>query len=74
MREEDVRTGAPHANLLQILIFDVLEVGQAGNVEFVPDAQEVLLQLQLSQQLQQPVCALFCLHATAQLLPDKVPG
>lgn len=65
----DVRTRASHADLLQILIFDVLKVGEAGDIELIPDAQKVLLQLQLGEQLQQPVRALLCLHATAQPLP-----
>lgn len=58
-------TGPAHANLLQVLILDILEVGQAGNIEVVAEPQEVLLQLHLRQQLQQPACALLRLHAAA---------
>lgn len=58
-------TRPAHADLLQVLILDVLKVGQAGNVEVVTEPQEVLLQLHLGQQLQQPACALLWLHAAA---------
>lgn len=58
-------TRPAHANLLQVLILDILKVGQAGNVEVVAEPQEILLQLHLGQQLQQPACALLRLHAAA---------
>lgn len=58
-------TRPAHANLLQVLILDILKVGQAGNIEVVAEPQEVLLQLHLGQQLQQPACTLFWLHAAA---------
>lgn len=45
-------TRPSHANLLQVLILDILKVGQAGNIEVVTEPQEVLLQLHLGQQLQ----------------------
>lgn len=61
-------TGPPHADLLQVLVLDVVEVGESSHVEVVADTQEVLLQLHLHQQLQEPFCALLRLHATAQLL------
>lgn len=58
-------TRPAHANLLQVLILDILKVGQAGNIEVIAEPQEVLLQLHLGQQLQQPACALLRLHAAA---------
>lgn len=58
-------TRPAHANLLQVLVLDILKVGQAGNVEVIPEPQEVLLQLYLGQQLQQPARALLRLHAAA---------
>lgn len=58
-------TRPAHANLLQVLILDILKVGQAGDVEIIAKPQEILLQLHLRQQLQQPTCALLWLHAAA---------
>lgn len=64
-------TWSTHADLLQVFIFDVVEVRQARDVELVSDAFEVLLQLYLQQQLQQPFCSLLALHAAAQSLESK---
>ena len=44
-------TGPAHADLLQVLVLDILKVGQAGDVEVVAEAQEILLELHLGQQL-----------------------
>lgn len=64
-------TGPTHADLLQVFILDVVEVRQPRDVQVVPDPQEVLLQLHLHQQLQQPFCAFLALHATAQFLQNR---
>lgn len=64
-------TGSTQANFLQVLILDVVEVREPRDVEVVSDPLEVLLQLHLRQQLQQPFCSFLTLHATAQSLEDK---
>lgn len=64
-------TGPAHADLLQVFVLDVVEVWQARDVKIVPDEQEILLQLHLHQQLQEPLCAFFTLHTTAQLLEGE---
>lgn len=64
-------TRPTHANLLQVFILDVVEVRQPRDVQVVPDPQEVLLQLHLHQQLQQPFRAFLALHATAQFLQNR---
>ena len=56
------RTWASHADLLQVFILDVVEVGESCDVEVITDAQEVLLQLHICQQLQQPLRPLLTLH------------
>ena len=65
-----LRTGPPHPDLLQVLVLHVVEVREARNVEVITHTQEVLLQLDLHQQLQQPIRALLALHA-AQLLGHR---
>ena len=50
-------TGPAHADLLQVLVLDILKVGQAGDVEVVAEAQEVLLELHLKLLNQDPEVA-----------------
>lgn len=59
-------TWATHANLLQVFILDVVKVWESSDVELIPDPQEVLLQLDVGEQLQQPLSPLLTLHLKTQ--------
>lgn len=61
--------------LLQVGLLDVGEVLDAGDVEAISDAQVELLQLDLGQELVQPLSVLVHQHDLADLpLEPKVKG
>lgn len=55
-------TGLADPYLLQVWLLDVMEVINAGNVEAISDAYVELLQLDLSQELVQPLSVLVHQH------------
>lgn len=73
-KQEMGRTRASHADLLQVFILDVVEVGEPRDVELIADPQEVLLQLHIRQQLQQPLCPLLTLHLHTHIHKPLFPG
>ena len=61
-------TGPAHADLLQVLVLDILKVGQAGDVEVVAEAQEILLELHLERLLKTSRLTNISLIASTTLL------
>lgn len=64
-------TGFTDSYLLQVGVLDVREVLNAGDVEAISDAQVELLQLDLGQELVQPLSVLVHHHDPITDLPFR---
>lgn len=67
-------TGFTDSYLLQVGLLDVGEVLDTGDVEAISDAQVELLQLDLSQELVQPLSVLVHHHDPMMDLPLREKG